>query len=39
MQIPKLNPSEIGWEILALVGTLCLTGFLALAFRLAVGVW
>ena len=39
MQIPKLNPTEIAWELLALVGTLCIVGILALGFRLSVGVW
>jgi hypothetical protein len=39
MEIPRISPIEIAWELLALLGVLSLAGILAVAFRLAIGKW
>jgi hypothetical protein len=39
MEIPRISPIEIAWELLALLGVLSLAGILAVAFRLSIGKW
>jgi hypothetical protein len=39
IKLPKLSPTEIFYECLALLGVLVMTGVLATAYRLMEGKW